>query len=132
MSCSAEIQTDTHPNVLVVPLQSVTTRDEKRWQETQQQGGGDENAMAVTVEKKKEEKKKPQEVVFIVESGLARKKKVHTGISDDTYIEVIDGLKEGVEVIKGNYRAVSRDLDDSVKIRIENTRQFQSSGEEKK
>ena len=130
MSCTAEIQTETRQNVLTIPLQSVTTRDDKRWQESTQQGS-EGNAPTAVVDKKKDEKKKPQEVVFVVENGLARKKNVKTGISNDNYIEVMEGLKEGTEVIKGNYRAVSRDLDDSVKVRIENNKQFQS-GEEKK
>ncbi len=131
MSCSAEIQTETHPNIFAIPLQSVTTRDEKGWQESQQQGSSDDNTLAVVVDKKKEEKKKPQEVVFIVDNGLARKKKVRTGISNDSYIEIMDGLKEGQEIIKGNYRAVSRDLDDSVRIRIDNKKLSQKADEKK-
>lgn len=120
MSCSAEIETETRYHVLAVPLQSVTTRDEKRLNTANpQQEGDDQSELAVTLEKKKIEKKKPQEVVFVLEGGLARKKIVKTGISDDTYIEIIEGLKEGQEIVKGNYRAVSRDLDDSVKVRIE-------------
>ncbi len=124
MSCSAQIETDTRANVLAVPLQSVTTREEKRWtemgqQESQQQG---EQDMAQVVEKKKTEKKKPQEVVFAVANGLARKRNVRTGISNENYIEIKEGLKEGEMIVKGNYRAVSRDLDDSVKVRIENAK----------
>lgn len=131
MSCSSEIQTETHQNVFAIPLQSVTTRDEKSGQESQQQGSSDENTLAIVVDKKKEEKKKPQEVVFIVDNGLARKKKVRTGISNDSYIEIMNGLKENQEIIKGSYRAVSRDLDDSVRIRIDN-KKFSQKAEEKK
>jgi HlyD family secretion protein len=122
MSCSAQIETDTRANVLAVPLQSVTTQEERRWTEMGQQepAGQGEQDMAQVVEKKKSEKKKPQEVVFVLNAGLARKRSVRTGISNENDIEILEGLKEGEEIVKGNYRAVSRDLDDSVKVRIEN------------
>jgi HlyD family secretion protein len=41
---------------------------------------------------------------------------VKIGISDDSYWEITDGLKEGDEVVSGGYRAISRDLDDGKKI----------------
>lgn len=129
MSCTADIETETHRNVLAIPLMSVTTREQKKWSENEPQSGGDEMQMATVVEKKVE-KKKPQEVVFAVESGLARKKSVATGISDDRYIEIKTGLSEGQEIVKGNYRAISRDLDDSIKVRIEN-KKFGAADEKK-
>jgi HlyD family secretion protein len=35
---------------------------------------------------------------------------VKTGIQDDDYIQIISGIKEGDEVVKGPYSAVSRKL----------------------
>jgi HlyD family secretion protein len=37
---------------------------------------------------------------------------VKTGISDDSYMEVTEGLKEGDEIVSGGYAAVSRQLED--------------------
>jgi HlyD family secretion protein len=59
-------------------------------------------------------------VVFVIESGLARKKAVKTGISSDTYIEIKEGIEENMEVVKGSYRAISRELNDSSRVRIDN------------
>jgi len=42
---------------------------------------------------------------------------VKTGISDETHWEIVEGLKEGDEIVSGGFRAISRDLDDGKKIR---------------
>jgi HlyD family secretion protein len=123
MSCSANIETETRHDVLSVPLQSVTTRETRR--DRDEEGGGESEEFAdVTIEgitdREEKTREKPQEVVFVIEGGLARKKSVETGISSDTYIEVREGIEEGDEVVKGSYRAISRELDDSTHVRIDN------------
>jgi HlyD family secretion protein len=125
MSCSAKIETKTQYNVLAVPLQSVTTRETKT-AEPQAMSKPEDGPATVNDNSKDKKKEKPDEVVFFVKNGLARKQKVKTGISSDMYIEITDGLKEGDEIVKGNYRAVSRELEDSTKIRIENNPVFGS------
>ncbi len=42
---------------------------------------------------------------------------VKIGISDDTHWEILEGIKEGDEVVSGGYRAISRDLEDGKKIK---------------
>jgi HlyD family secretion protein len=124
MSCSARIETETHRNVLAVPLQSVTTRDpgKKVGPEGEPPQGGDAEASepGQPTAKEQKEKKKPDEVVFVIKDGMARKKVVKTGISSDMYIEIISGLTEGEDVVKGSYRAVSRELEDSMRVRVDN------------
>ncbi|MFZ1729926.1 MAG: efflux RND transporter periplasmic adaptor subunit [Bacteroidota bacterium] len=121
MSCSAKIETETRKDVVTVPLQSVTTREKKK---NESEMGGDEDMADVQIEgitdQAGEKKEKPQEVVFVISNGLARKIAVTTGISSDTYIEIKDGLKTGEEVVKGSYRAISRELNDSTKVRVDN------------
>ena len=46
-----------------------------------------------------------------------RMQRVETGIADDSYVEIVEGLKEGQEVVSGGYKAISRELEDSKKIR---------------
>lgn len=122
MSCSAKIETETKRDVLAVPLQSVTTRDQK--EKRVEEGSGDEGEAAAADAEKKKDKLKPDEVVFAIETGFARKKIVKTGISSDQYIEVIDGVKEGLEIVKGSYRAISRELEDSTRVRVDNDKKF--------
>jgi HlyD family secretion protein len=42
---------------------------------------------------------------------------VKIGISDDSYWEITEGLKEDQEVISGGYKAINRDLEDGKKVR---------------
>lgn len=124
MSCSANIETETRHDVLSVPLQSVTTREKRRGGESEDGEGSDEEFGDVTIEgitdREEKAREKPQEVVFVVDGNLARKKSVETGISSDTYIEIREGIEEGDQVVKGSYRAISRELDDSTHVRIDN------------
>jgi len=126
MSCSADIETETRRNVIAVPLQSVTTREGKGIAaavEPQEGESEDETSLQpVNDNGKAATKAKPQEVVFVVENNLARQKKVKTGISSSDYIEIIDGLPENAQVVKGSYRAISRELQDSVRVKIERER----------
>lgn len=52
------------------------------------------------------------------EGGEAKLRKVKTGIQDNTYIHITEGLSEGEEVITGPYRAVSKTLKDGDKIKV--------------
>lgn len=117
MSCNVEIMTETRNNVLAVPIQSVTIRGlEKEKKEDKE--AEDE---LVTIEDKKDQiDTKALEGVFVVKDGKAKFVKVETGISDDTYIEIKNGLKGDEEVVTGSYRAISRELKDGSRVRIEN------------
>jgi len=57
------------------------------------------------------------DVVFVVEGNHVKMVPVKTGISDETHWEIVEGLKEGDEIVSGGFRAISRDLDDGKKIR---------------
>ena len=46
-------------------------------------------------------------------------RQVETGVSDNTYIEVKNGVKVGEEVVSGSYAAISRTLKDGSKILVE-------------
>jgi HlyD family secretion protein len=41
---------------------------------------------------------------------------VKIGISDDNYWEITEGVSEGQEIVTGNFKAVTRDLEDGKKI----------------
>jgi len=110
MSCTSEISTETVENVLSVPIQSVTARTDINKEEKQVEASNN---------KIDKNKKEPDEIVFVVENSTVKAVKVKTGISDDDYIEIKSGLNGGEEVVSGSYRAISNDLKDGSKVRIE-------------
>jgi HlyD family secretion protein len=115
MSMSADIETETHSNVLTVPIQSVTVRAPKKEMKEEPKEGE-----AQLVASKKKEEDKLEEVVFVVKDGIAKTVTVKRGISNDTYIEVkADGL-EGKEVVSGPFKAINRDLEVDSKIKVDN------------
>ncbi len=122
MTASAEVITKTNENALCVPLQSVAVRTidqlmmkgEKR-KDVEARFTQDEDGFV--------------EVVFRVEKGKALATQVKTGIQDDEFIEIVDGLKEGGEVVSGSYRAISRDLENGGIVTVNNERK--TAGREK-
>jgi HlyD family secretion protein len=121
MTVTAEIETRSVTNALAVPIQCVTTRvtdeDRKRQEDARKQASLSKDPEMR--QKKEEEALKIQEIVFLVDGDRAKTAKVKTGISDDTHIEIVEGLKDGQEVVSGGYKAISRELDDGKKIRRE-------------
>lgn len=133
LSCTAEIETDLVKNVVAVPMQSVTIRTgdgnlspeeiEKRKQKAAARDKSDSSA-EVTSERQerqaqKEERENLNKVVFLKKGDKAVLAKVVTGIANDSYIEIKDGVKEGDEVISGSYSAISRKLKDGTKVVID-------------
>lgn len=104
MSVRAEIDSAVHPNALVVPIQAVVERD----LELGRPEGGVETEEA--------------DVVFVVENGKTVQRPVKTGISDETRVEVLSGVKAGEKVVTGPYRSL-RDLEDGEQVRITDPRQ---------
>ena len=132
MSTTADIETDTVKNVVVVPIQSVTVRstesklspEEREKQSAQSVAKDDDNKADVTnqtleKQKEREQREKLQRVVFIKDGDKVRMQKVETGIADTTFIEIRSGIKAGDEIVSGSYTAISRKLKDGAKVAIE-------------
>ncbi|TAK67596.1 MAG: efflux RND transporter periplasmic adaptor subunit, partial [Bacteroidetes bacterium] len=131
MSMTATIETETKANVLAVPIQSVTARSDMK-KEAPQGGGDEEEGGEIAMnEKIKEKAQKAKEVVFYVSNDVAKQTEVKRGISDDTYVEIVNGLEEGKEIVTGSYKTISRDLEDGVKIRVENNKMKKDKDDEK-
>src|SRR2546426_3350927 len=120
MSMTATIETETKPNVLAVPIQSVTTRSQNKDKEKKEAPEPDE--MAANDAKIKQKNEKPKEVVFLVDNNAAKMVEVKRGISDDSYTEIVSGLQEGKEVVSGSYKSINRELEDGVKVKVDNTK----------
>jgi len=98
MSASVEIQTKRVDDVLTVPIQAVTTRS----------ASGDTLKTAKDI----------VEVVFTLDSLKTVKTKVKTGIQDETYIEIIDGLEEDQAVITAPFRTVNKKFKGDEKVKV--------------
>ena len=121
MSASADIQTQTHNNVLSVPINAVATREKNS-----------DNALPDNSGDKKDGDNGPDnskgssaigdldEVVFVLQQpgDTVRKVRVKTDIQDINYIEITDGLKEGDMVITGPYSTVSKTLKRGMKVKV--------------
>jgi HlyD family secretion protein len=114
MSCNADIETETVKDVISVPIQSVTARTDVPESEDTTKVEDKEGS-----ETSKPKFDKPKEVVFLADNGKAKIVVVETGISDDNYLEIKNGLNVDDEVISGSYRAISRELEDGSIVRVE-------------
>ena len=121
MSCDAVILTETKRQVVSVPIQSITARMPKSESKSDESDSKDEdNKVENLNQANKKEKIKPIEVVFLEEDNKAKMVEVKTGISDDSYMEIITGLEGGEFIISGPYKAISKDLEDESNLRITN------------
>jgi len=116
MSVTSEIETRYRTNVLCVPIQSVTTRVPKKDKEKKDDRAKEEKPPTMEA-KRKSETKKPAEIIFVLGSEFVKMKPVKRGISDDSYVEIIEGVEEGQEVVSGSYKAINRELEDGRKIK---------------
>ncbi|MEZ4689861.1 MAG: efflux RND transporter periplasmic adaptor subunit [Ignavibacteria bacterium] len=118
MSCTVDIEVEHRKDVLAVPIQCVTTREEDF-----NMGGSMDNSSGNVKRESQEKlskKMKPREVIFIVDNDEARVEEVKTGISDDSYIELVEGASLDQEVVKGSFKAINKILEDSTKIKVDN------------
>ncbi len=102
MSASVEIMTERANNVLAVPIEAVTIRVASDLDTNKIETKENKTVSASAV------KEEEFEVVFIKNGDKAYIRKVKTGIQDDKMIQILEGLKEGEELISGPYTAVSK------------------------
>ena len=123
MTASAEIITKTIEKTLVAPIQSVAVRtlDQLKTKPKESNGmPGQAIADEMEAQVYKADKDGFVEVVFVVENGKTVARQVKTGIQSDTHIELLEGLKENEEVVIGNFRAISKDLQNGTVVIVKN------------
>ncbi|HOP03500.1 MAG TPA: efflux RND transporter periplasmic adaptor subunit [Tenuifilaceae bacterium] len=108
MSTTVDIQTTTKRNILTVPIQAVTTRSDSV-------SIGAKGFTEVTEGEQEDVKPKTElkEVVFITAGDTAKMVTVKTGIQDNRYIQVTEGLTGEEEVVVAPFSAISRKLSDN-------------------
>ena len=104
MSAEVKVTAEQRDTTLIVPVQAVTVRPDKSLGDTVANIEGNK----LSAPKKGETFAK---VVFVVDADKkVHARRVKTGISSDTDIEIIEGLVEGDEIIEGPYRTLAKDL----------------------
>lgn len=101
MSATVDIYTNAIDKAVSIPIQAVTTRQK------------DEN------KKENINEDDLNEVVFVYNKDTVEMLTVKTGIQDDEFIEVKEGLKVGQKVVTGPYNTVSKDLKKGSKVVLE-------------
>ena len=97
MSATVDVITGSMNNVVSVPIQSVTAK-----KDTLASSGSDDF----------------KEYVFVVDNKKVKMVQVTTGIQDNKYIQVLTGLAKGQIVVEGPYDAISRKLEDGMKVNV--------------
>ena len=106
LTATVDIRTN-HVNGITVPIQSVTTREDKKAAKPTDASSSDDDKqvkMSTVV----------KEYVFVYNAGKLKQVLVTTGIQDDSYIQVLTGLKKGDEVVSAPYSAISKTLSDGM------------------
>jgi HlyD family secretion protein len=119
MSASADIQTRTHANVLSVPINAVSTREKGTDKSTQADDKKADDKGADDSKTGASPMGDLDVVAFVLQPGdTVKKVKVRTDIQDINYIEIVDGLKEGDQVITGPYSIVNKTLKSGTKVKV--------------
>ncbi|GAB4413871.1 MAG: efflux RND transporter periplasmic adaptor subunit [Bryobacter sp.] len=112
LSCTARITTATRQQALTIPIQALTVRQKADLE------AADEKTKKAPAENTKAAREELQGV-FVIKNGTAEFKKVETGITGATDIEVLSGLDEKDEIITGSYKVI-RTLRNQAKVKIDN------------
>jgi HlyD family secretion protein len=118
LSCTAKITTATRKNVLTIPIQALTVRQKGQLEPKPADGKA---APVATKADPVAEKAKKEELqgVFVVAGGKAVFKKVETGITGATDIEVLNGLNEGDQIVTGTYQVIRTILNEA-QVKVDN------------
>ena len=138
MTATADIETETVYDAISVPMQSVTVRKKEDVRKALDPGVGQEDeknrdaedkslisgkkrmADDRTREEKREANEDLQRIVFVLKDGKSIMREVKTGIADNTYIVIEEGIKVGEKVVSGSYRAITRQLNHDMEVKIKN------------
>lgn len=111
MSASVEIRTQYNMNVISVPINAVTTRDD-----------------ADTSSTKSDEIK---EYVFVLNTaGAVELREIKTSVQDNLFIQVVSGLKVKEKVVVAPFKAIVRTLKNKDNVKVVPKNELYESGED--
>jgi HlyD family secretion protein len=116
LSCTAKVTTATRNRVLSIPIQALTVRQKGDLEPEKKDVKDAKGPLDSIAEKARKEE---IQGVFVVSGEKAEFRKVETGITGSTDIEVLKGLNENDQIITGSYKVI-RTLRNDAKIKIDN------------
>jgi HlyD family secretion protein len=122
MSASVDIRTAIEQDVITVPIEAVTTRKDTTGSRLDSyRTTSDKPAAEKSAEEKQREKKAQLEelrqYVFVYSAGEVRIREVKAGIQDTEVMHIIEGIKDGEEVVVAPYGAITKDLKSGDKVK---------------
>jgi HlyD family secretion protein len=115
LSATVEIMTNRVSDVLCVPIQSVTTKTaedlEDKSSKRKKRGEEEKSEEGIKDDEAKE-------YVFVLDAKVVKLVEVKTGIQNNTYIQIKEGVEEGQKVISGPYLAISKKLKESTPVEV--------------
>jgi HlyD family secretion protein len=116
LSCTAKIITANRLKSVTIPIQALTVRQKGDLEPRKE---GEKEPELPTDPAALRARKEEIQGVFVVQGEKAVFKKVESGITGITDIEVLSGLNEGEEIITGSYKVI-RTLRNEAKIKVDN------------
>ncbi len=113
LSCSSKIVTAVRSKTLSIPIQALTVRKKGDLRAPQ------DGVLASTESPVDKSLSEEIQGVFIVKDGRAEFRKVDTGITGSTDIEVLKGLEEGDRIITGSYKII-RTIRNDTRVKVDN------------
>jgi HlyD family secretion protein len=121
LSASAKIQTAHKKGVLTIPIQALAVRTKADIEEAEKgQGGNVTLAASKPLATGNPEQKVDVQGVFVLHGKKADFVPVTTGITGVTDLEITSGLKDGDEIVIGNYKAL-RTLRPGASVKVDNS-----------
>ncbi|MDR3693162.1 efflux RND transporter periplasmic adaptor subunit [Mucilaginibacter sp.] len=124
LTATVDINTN-HAKSLSVPIQSVTTRDEKKktMAPNADNQSTDDNSTKTKIAAV------IKEYVFVYKAGKVKQVQVTTGIQDDSYIQILSGLKDGDEVVSAPFATIAKILNDGMVVKkVDKSKLFTGDG----
>lgn len=137
MTATADIKTQTVTDVVKVPLQSVSVRSKEQVREQLEEDAPEGEPIETGVpagegtqarDQKKKERDNLERIVFIVRDNKAILTRVKTGIADNRWIEIKEGVNADDSIVTGGYRVLTRELTHDASVIIEDPKTKDKKG----
>jgi HlyD family secretion protein len=119
LSCTAKIVTATRKDVLNIPIQALTVRQQGELDDAAAKNKPKNNGQAPIDLATQKQRKEEITGVFVIVNQKAEFRKVGTGITGATDIEVLSGVQPGEPIVVGSYQAI-RTMRPGSRVQVDN------------